>query len=122
MSLFNEGKLYQVGLVYLEVGWDVHRIILLHLWLVRLWVCLFLKKHSPERAKAIWEYFKWVRDNDSYMTYVIINPQANRDKGTGEQQDEFLATGVDENAEGITVRGEKNAWHRFNHGKRSSFC
>ncbi|MEX2453275.1 MAG: 4-hydroxyphenylacetate 3-hydroxylase N-terminal domain-containing protein [Rhodospirillaceae bacterium] len=66
------------------------------------------EKHSPERAKAIWNYFEWARDNDVYMTYVIINPQAERHKSTGEQQDEFLATGVvDEDSEGITVRGAK---------------
>ena len=66
------------------------------------------EKHSPERAKAIWEYFQWVRDTDAYMTYVIINPQADRNKDTGEQQDEFLATGVvDEDSKGITVRGGK---------------
>ena len=42
------------------------------------------------------------------MTYVIINPQANRNKSTGEQKDEFLATAVvDEDSEGITVRGGK---------------
>ena len=66
------------------------------------------EKHSPERAKALWEYFTWARDQDHYMTYVIINPQANRNKSTGEQKDEFLATAVvDEDSEGITVRGGK---------------
>jgi 4-hydroxyphenylacetate 3-monooxygenase len=54
------------------------------------------------------DYFQFVRDSDAYMTYVIINPQADRTKSTGEQQDEFLATGVvDEDSEGITVRGAK---------------
>ena len=39
---------------------------------------------------------------------MIINPQADRNKSTGEHQDEFLATGVvDEDSEGITVRGAK---------------
>ena len=42
------------------------------------------------------------------MTYVIINPQADRSKDTGEQGDEFLTCGVvDEDSEGITVRGAK---------------
>ncbi|MEE2661400.1 MAG: 4-hydroxyphenylacetate 3-hydroxylase N-terminal domain-containing protein [Pseudomonadota bacterium] len=66
------------------------------------------EKHSKERAKALVDYFEYVRDSDAYMTYVIINPQADRNKGTGEMQDEYLATGVvDENSEGITVRGAK---------------
>ena len=66
------------------------------------------EKHSPARAKALREYFEWARDTDAYMTYVIINPQAERNKSAGEQQDEYLATGVvDEGSEGITVRGAK---------------
>ena len=74
------------------------------------------EKHSKERANALHDYFEYVRDTDAYMTYVIINPQADRNKGTGEMQDEYLATGVvDEDTEGIT-RCE-NAWHGFNHGK-----
>ena len=66
------------------------------------------ERHSPERARALREYFGWARDEDVYMTYVIINPQADRDKGAGAQQDEYLATGVvDEDSGGITVRGAK---------------
>ena len=66
------------------------------------------ERHSPARAAALWEYFQWARDNDTYMTYVIINPQAERSKSTGEQPAEYLATGVvDEDSEGITVRGAK---------------
>ena len=42
------------------------------------------------------------------MTYVIINPQADRSKDTGEQAEEYLACGVvDEDSTGITVRGAK---------------
>lgn len=66
------------------------------------------KQHSEERAKALLDYYQYARDNDIYLTYVIINPQADRSKDTGEQEDEFLATGVvDEDSEGITVRGAK---------------
>ncbi len=66
------------------------------------------EKHSPKRARALWDYFKWARDEDHYMTYVIINPQANRSKDTSDQKNEFLATAVvDEDQEGITVRGGK---------------
>ncbi len=66
------------------------------------------EEHSKKRAEALWEYFKWVRDKDAYMTYVIINPQADRKKSVSEQKDEFLATAVvDEDTTGITVRGAK---------------
>ena len=66
------------------------------------------KQHSEERAQALLDYYQYARDNDIYMTYVIINPQADRSKDTGDQADEFLATGVvDEDSEGITVRGAK---------------
>ncbi len=66
------------------------------------------ERHGKERAQALLDYFQYVRDNDVYLTYVIINPQADRSKAWGEQDDEFLVAGVvDEDAEGITVRGAK---------------
>ncbi len=66
------------------------------------------RRHGEDRAKALLDYYAWARDNDIYMTYVIINPQADRSKDTGAQADEFLACGVvDEDASGITVRGAK---------------
>ncbi|TIR28481.1 MAG: 4-hydroxyphenylacetate 3-monooxygenase, partial [Mesorhizobium sp.] len=43
-----------------------------------------------------------------YLTYVIINPQADRSKSAGEQQDRFLTAGVvDQDAAGLTIRGAK---------------
>ena len=46
--------------------------------------------------------------NDLYLTYVIINPQADRSKSASRQQDAFLTAGVvDRDAAGITVRGAK---------------
>lgn len=66
------------------------------------------QKYDAERAQAFQNYFAYARDNDLYLTYVIINPQANRSKAWGEQDDEYLVAGVvDEDAEGITVRGAK---------------
>lgn len=66
------------------------------------------ERHSKARARAFWDYFTYARDHDLFLTYVIINPQADRAKGWGEQDDAFLAAGVvDEDAEGITVRGAK---------------
>ncbi len=64
--------------------------------------------HNPKCAKAIWNYFEYARDTDTFLTYVIINPQADRSRDTGDQEDEYLTTAiVDEDSEGITVRGAK---------------
>ncbi len=64
--------------------------------------------YQPDRARALADYYRYARDNDLYLTYVIINPQADRSKSASQQKDEFLTTGVvDRDAEGITVRGAK---------------
>ena len=64
--------------------------------------------HAPARARALADYYAYARDSDLYLTYVIINPQADRSKSAHQQEDEFLTTGVvDRDGEGITVRGAK---------------
>ena len=66
------------------------------------------EKHGRRYASALSEYYQHARDNDLYLTYVIISPQADRGKAAGEQAEEFLVAGVcDENHEGITIRGAK---------------
>ncbi|MBX3651060.1 MAG: 4-hydroxyphenylacetate 3-monooxygenase [Burkholderiales bacterium] len=66
------------------------------------------EKHGARHGAALSEYYEYARDNDLYLTYVIINPQADRSKSSGEQADEHLAACVvDENHEGITIRGSK---------------
>ncbi len=64
--------------------------------------------HDPDRAAALSDYYQYARDNDLYLTYVIINPQADRSKTASEQSGEHLTAGiVDEDAAGITIRGAK---------------
>jgi 4-hydroxyphenylacetate 3-monooxygenase len=64
--------------------------------------------YDPARAKALAEYYAYARDSDLYLTYVIINPQADRSKSAAQQHDAALTAGVvDQDAEGITVRGAK---------------
>lgn len=64
--------------------------------------------YDPARASALAEYYRYARDRDLYLTYVIINPQADRSKDAGQQPDPFLTAGiVDRDATGITVRGAK---------------
>jgi len=66
------------------------------------------ERHSAARASAVRDYYEYARDNDLYLTYVIISPQADRSKDAGEQSDEFLVAGVcDEDQQGITIRGAK---------------
>ena len=65
------------------------------------------QKHSAARAKAFADYFEEARRNDYFLTYVIINPQAERGKDWGEQTPDLVAAIVDEDAAGITIRGAK---------------
>jgi 4-hydroxyphenylacetate 3-monooxygenase len=65
------------------------------------------KKHSPDRAKAFIDYFDYATKNDVFLTYVIINPQAERAKDWSEQADDLVARIVDEDSGGITIRGAK---------------
>ncbi|MBI07166.1 MAG: 4-hydroxyphenylacetate 3-monooxygenase [Rhodospirillaceae bacterium] len=66
------------------------------------------ERWNSSRAGALKDYYRYARDKDLYLSYVIINPQADRSKGAGEQDDPYLtARIVDEDAEGITVRGAK---------------
>lgn len=71
---------------------------------------MYMGRHlfGEERGKAVADYYEYARDNDLYLTYAIISPQADRSKGSSEQADEFLAAGVvDEDGTGITIRGAK---------------
>lgn len=65
------------------------------------------EKHSPARAKAFADYVDYAARNDLFLTYVIINPQAERGKDWGGQADDLVARIVDEDQEGITIRGAK---------------
>jgi 4-hydroxyphenylacetate 3-monooxygenase len=64
--------------------------------------------YDPDRAKALADYYRFARDNNLYLSYVIINPQADRSKPAAQQNSEQLTAGiVDRNAGGIVVRGAK---------------
>jgi 4-hydroxyphenylacetate 3-monooxygenase len=66
------------------------------------------EKHGSKYAKAYRDYYEYARDNDIFLTYVIINPQADRSKAWGEQASENLTAHiVDEDSTGITIRGAK---------------
>ena len=64
--------------------------------------------YDPDRAAALADYYAFARDNDVYLSYVIINPQADRSKPASQQKDPYLTVGVvDSDGEGLTVRGAK---------------
>ncbi len=64
--------------------------------------------YDKDRAKAFWDYYVHARDNDLYLTYVIINPQVDRSKPAAELgNDDPMMKIVDEDSEGVTVRGAK---------------
>ena len=65
------------------------------------------QKHSADRAKAFADYFEEASRNDYFLTYVIINPQAERSKDWGQQAEDLVARIVDEDSGGVTVRGAK---------------
>jgi 4-hydroxyphenylacetate 3-monooxygenase len=66
------------------------------------------QQYDPQRADALAGYYRYARDNDIYLTYVIINPQADRSRTASQQADPFLTAGiVDRDTRGITIRGAK---------------
>src|SRR6202049_3579603 len=65
------------------------------------------RRHGEERAKALAGYFDYISRNDLFLTYVLINPQADRSKDWGEQVPDLVARVVDEDTAGITLRGAK---------------
>jgi 4-hydroxyphenylacetate 3-monooxygenase len=66
------------------------------------------REHGTRYAEALSGYFEYARDNDLYLTYAIISPQANRSKDPVSQGQDFFTTGVvDEDSEGITLLGAK---------------
>jgi len=64
--------------------------------------------YDKDRAKALADYYHYIRDNDLYLTSLFNNPQADRSKSASGQKDAFLTAGVvDQDSQGITVRGAK---------------
>jgi 4-hydroxyphenylacetate 3-monooxygenase len=66
------------------------------------------REYDPKRAAALEDYFRHIRDNDLWVAYVIINPQADKSRQAKDQPGaDLVAHIVDEDAEGITVCGAK---------------
>jgi 4-hydroxyphenylacetate 3-monooxygenase len=64
--------------------------------------------YDSRRAAALREYYKFARDRDLFLTYVIINPLADRTRSAHEQTDDAMVARIcDQDPEGITVKGAK---------------
>src|ERR1700736_1765392 len=67
-----------------------------------------LAAYDRRGAGALADYFAYARDRDLYVTYVIINPQADKSKGAaGQPSQDLVAHVVDEDHAGITIKGGK---------------
>ncbi len=59
-------------------------------------------------AENVREYFHYIRENDLFLTHVLINPQVDRSQPPSKQPDEYTYLGVvRETEDGIIVRGAK---------------
>jgi len=66
------------------------------------------EQSDPARAGALRDYYRYARDHDLFLIYVIINPLADRARSAHEQERESaIARIVDRDASGITVKGAK---------------
>ncbi|MGE5701899.1 MAG: 4-hydroxyphenylacetate 3-hydroxylase family protein [Clostridia bacterium] len=68
----------------------------------------FLDKYNRNWSENVKQYYRYIRDNDLFLTHAIINPQNDRSKSSHEQNDMFTHLGaVRETPEGLIVRGAK---------------
>lgn len=65
------------------------------------------ESYSKEYANNFKEYFQYAKEQDLFLSYVIINPQVNRAKSPSEMDTDAVMRVVDEDDTGITVRGAK---------------
>lgn len=68
----------------------------------------FFRQYGERWGDNITNYYKYIRDNDLFLTHAIINPQNDRSKSSNEQVDTYTHLGVvRETEEGLIVRGSK---------------
>src|SRR5258708_619420 len=61
---------------------------------------------DPRFGRNIVRYYEHARDNDLYISYVLVPPQIDRSRPAHQQEDPTLYAGVvDERADGIVVSG-----------------
>lgn len=63
---------------------------------------------NPKYAGNARRYYEYCRDNDLFLTHVLVNPQIDRSRTSANQEDPFFHLGrVSETSEGIIIRGAK---------------
>ena len=71
------------------------------------------------RAEAYWDCYVYARDNDLFLTYVIINPRVDRSKAAIELgNDDPMMKIVDEDAARRHCTRRQDARHQLDHGER----
>lgn len=69
---------------------------------------LFATGGSEDYGDNIVAYHEHVRDNDLFLTHMLVNPQVDRSRTSAQQEDPFTHLGrVRHTADGIVVRGAK---------------
>lgn len=68
----------------------------------------FFEQYDSQWAENIKNYYKYLRDNDLFLTHALVNPQNDRSNPSSQQQDKYTHLGVvEETSEGLIVRGAK---------------
>ncbi|MCG7335840.1 4-hydroxyphenylacetate 3-hydroxylase [Sporosarcina sp. ACRSM] len=69
----------------------------------------FFREYGEDRfGDNIINYYKYIRDNDLFLTHAIVNPQNDRSRSSAQQAHEDMHLGVvKETEEGLIVRGSK---------------
>lgn len=61
-----------------------------------------------EYRQHVLDFYRYARDEDLFVTYVIIPPQVDRSRAAHEQEEKYLPVGVlEEREDGIVVRGSQ---------------
>ena len=64
-------------------------------------------RESFDGSSNILNFYEYVRENDSTMTHVLVNPQVDRSRPAHLQESEIVAQIVKETDEGMIVRGAR---------------
>lgn len=67
----------------------------------------FFAQGGERYGKNIRDYYKFMRTHDLALTHVLINPQTDRSKPPHEQTQDVAARIVEENEDGIVIRGAR---------------
>jgi 4-hydroxyphenylacetate 3-monooxygenase len=66
------------------------------------------ERFGARGAKAVRDYYRYARENDLFVSYVLQNPTLDRTRRADQQDANGIAAAVvDEDSTGITVRGAK---------------